>query len=411
MCIYAEDLRIFKRQGSDYYSFSLSGWPRGRRKSTYTTSRTQAMKVATAAIVREDQELSGATLREVAADYYLWDRCPHIRRLRDENKLISRLRAQSSRRALELYVFTDRIADLPFLDIKPGDCVDFRSRLRAQTGKSKGKLSPDRINRVITILHTVYQEEIARRGWIQVPYNPFDGLGKIHHDAARPGIFTREELASFFPPESLGQWADRCDYTSFLLAATAGMRRGEVLGLRRRSIDFIRRATRVQGSWHRGESELGEVKWGGRRTVPVPRRTIDALGDFRVDSAFARDEDLVFSDRDGCPLGGTWWRQRFIRFCKRRALTTSGGTSGRIVSATLLRPFSPKCFKIRDWIRPSSTSRSVGGPIVEPAKAPRTARTSSSMHKRLRSPNFWACPRSPSRSLPNHDFPRTHARL
>jgi len=321
---HAEDFRIFKRSGSHYYFYSLKGWPRSKRRSTYSKSIVQATKVA---FEREGQELHGLTLREVLTDYYVWDRCPHIRRLLDENKRMSKLHAKSSRRALELYVLTDPIAEQPFLEISPGEAIDYRSRLRSLEIPTKAgavkTLSPGRMNRVVTLLYTVYQEEITRRGRLQVPVNPFEGLGKIQYQAHHPGIFTREELASFFPADSLGHWQDHEEYAAFLLAETAGMRRGEVLGLRWRSIDFIRSLIHVVEAVHPGDDRT-EVKWGGRRRVPVPRRTIAALKELRTHARFGGDDNYVFCGPAGEPYGETWWRKRFNRFCKAAGIDRVG---------------------------------------------------------------------------------------
>ncbi len=328
MARHAEDYRVFRISKGSYYFYRLKGWPRNKRRSTYTKSLVQAVKVAKAAFEGQNQELVGLSLREVLADYYVWDRCPHIRRLLDENKRMSRLHAMSSRRAIELYVLADPIADYFFLGIQPGDCIDFRSRLRSLKIPTKNgslkTLSSNRVNRVMTILHTVYQEEITRRGRHQVLFNPFDGVGKIQYDEKKPGIFTREETAALFPPDSLGHWRDRYDYAAYLVAMTAGMRRGEVLGLKWGHVDFIRGVIDVRESWHKGENDNTEVKWGGARRVPVPLRTVEALLDLRERPYRTADADHIFCYREGGTFGETWWRKRFNDFCARAGIDRVG---------------------------------------------------------------------------------------
>jgi len=118
---HAEDFRVFKIANSPYYFFTLKGWPRGTRRSTYSKSLSRAHQVAKDASERESRAMGDVTLRGVAEPYYVWDRCPHVRRLLDEGKQISRRYVADCRRRLEAYVFTDPLVDLQFFDILPGD--------------------------------------------------------------------------------------------------------------------------------------------------------------------------------------------------------------------------------------------------------------------------------------------------
>ena len=69
-------------------------------------------------------------------------------------------------------------------------------------------------------------------------------------------------------------------YLPILLAATTGLRRGEILGLRWEDVDFENTSIAVRQSLEQTASGLGfkppkTVK--GRRVVALPRLTLDAL--------------------------------------------------------------------------------------------------------------------------------------
>jgi integrase len=133
------------------------------------------------------------------------------------------------------------------------------------------------------------------------------------------------ELASF-----LDQLRGDPLHAPILLAATTGMRRGEVLGLRWRDTDLdagrvaIRQtlaAVRdVDGDGGRHLLVFGEPKTAkGRRTVPLPPQTVAVLRAHRKAQAAERlqagpdytDRDLVFAEPDGTPIHPDKFRKRF----------------------------------------------------------------------------------------------------
>jgi integrase len=144
---------------------------------------------------------------------------------------------------------------------------------------------------------------------------------------ARPEMatWTAEELAAF-----LTQLRGDRLHTPVLLAATTGMRRGEVLGLRWRDVDLdaSRVAVRqtlaavrdVDGDIGRHMLVFGEPKTAkGRRTVPLPPQTVAALREYRRGQIAERllvgpdhiDRDLVFAEPDGSPMHPDKFRKRF----------------------------------------------------------------------------------------------------
>jgi integrase len=116
-------------------------------------------------------------------------------------------------------------------------------------------------------------------------------------------------------------------YPAFLLAATTGLRRGELLGLRWRNVDLDQARIAVRESLVpvAGELTFTTPKTAkGRRSVAVDPGTITAIREHRKLQIEERlkagpvyqDNDLVFATEDGSPLPPDrlrWAFERIIR--------------------------------------------------------------------------------------------------
>lgn len=120
--------------------------------------------------------------------------------------------------------------------------------------------------------------------------------------------WTADELRKF-----LEHVRDDRLYAAFLLAATTGMRRGEVLGMRWRDVDFERSRLAVAQTMTNVGTELvtsTPKTQKGTRSVALDPTTLDALKAHRRKQAaeqlaFGRDyleSELVFRDPDGAPV-------------------------------------------------------------------------------------------------------------
>ncbi len=280
------------------------------------------------------------TLREYAEPFYLWDKCPHIRRLLDENKSITKRYANIQRQTLEKYIFKDQIADMMISDIRRADVLDFRSRLLKRTGERT-------VNRVIGILKLIFKEGIYRE---ELDRDPTVGIGEIKYQKKITGIFSVDELKRLFPENSFGPWAGLLDYACFLLAATTGMRRGEILGLHWRNVDLDNGIIHIVEAW-KGGDEIGEPKWNQKRVAPLPERTIQVLSQLREDSIRTNPDDYVFCYDDGQRLGETWWKKHFQNAMKKAGIETRARNlkphSFRHTLNTLLRDAGQDPAKIR----------------------------------------------------------------
>ncbi|GAB6181714.1 tyrosine-type recombinase/integrase [Desulfotomaculum defluvii] len=100
---------------------------------------------------------------------------------------------------------------------------------------------------------------------------------------------------------------DHRDYLIVFTAVHTGMRRGEIIGLKWKDIDFKNRIARIQRSLQESEEEgiiLGSTKNEDGRPVPLPECLCELLKEYKktqVVNLFDK-ERLVFSDPDGDPV-------------------------------------------------------------------------------------------------------------
>jgi integrase len=144
--------------------------------------------------------------------------------------------------------------------------------------------------------------------------------------------WTAAQLAAFLD----GLRGDRLE-VPILLAATTGMRRGEVLGLRWSDLDLdagrlaVRQTLTAPRNPDTGKHVpiFGEPKTRrGKRSVPLPGQTVAALRAHRKAQAAERlavgpdytDHGLVFAEPDGSPIHPDRFRERFEHRVARSGL-------------------------------------------------------------------------------------------
>jgi integrase len=280
------------------------------------------------------------TLGEYAAAFFVWDQCPHIQRLTDDGKSIGAKHVRDSRSRLTKHILPDKVAAIPMVKVTRGDLLDFRGRVRESLGTNS-------VNKVMKTLKTIFAEAVYRQ---DLEINPAAGIGNIKYEQEELGIFTVNELFSFFPADSFGPWKDIYDYTCFLIAATTGMRRSEILALRWQNVDFDSAFVHVVEAW-KDPHELGKPKWNKTRVVPISTRTVESLKVLKANSKTPELKDLVFSYADGKRFGGTWWQKRFRSAMARAKIDYSGRNlkphSFRHTLNTLLRNAGQDPAKIR----------------------------------------------------------------
>jgi len=126
----------------------------------------------------------------------------------------------------------------------------------------------------------------------------------LHRDPDAPAV-TDEEAAA-------RRAEDRQDGELVRVAAYAGLRRGELVALRWRDVDFIRRKLIVRRAVS-ANVDSSSTKSRRAREVPLPDQAAGALDRLSQRGDFARPDDHVFANRLGRRLDGSALRRRVQR--------------------------------------------------------------------------------------------------
>lgn len=156
-----------------------------------------------------------------SAEQFLdWQCCPHINRLIEEGKSITKRYAAIQRGSLLKIILPSNLSLLKLNEVKPSHIIDFRASL------SKLSLASSTVNKIMNALKEIFHEFSYRE---DLPYNPTLDVGIVKEYRKERGVLTVDELKLLFPLDYLKIWTNEIDYTCFIIAASTGMRRGEVL--------------------------------------------------------------------------------------------------------------------------------------------------------------------------------------
>lgn len=189
-----------------------------------------------------------------------------------------------------------------------------------------GGLSAKTVRNIHGLLHKALRDAVRKN---LVPRNVADAADppKLHRaNRDEMKTWTPVQLRVFFDGIAEHRLAP-----AYLLAATTGMRRGEVLGVRWRDIDFKARRLHVRQTILSVNYQLtvGQPKTlRGERKISLDAETIRVLTAHRAAQRHERqllgtgyhEHDLVFAREDGNPVHPDYFSQTFDRTVKRLKL-------------------------------------------------------------------------------------------
>jgi integrase len=277
---------------------------RGRPPTGYFTTRTAedwlrdtldaARRGTLPGLVRTD-----ATFAEAAAEWLRYaehDRACKPSTLRDYRSVLN---------ARILPAF----GEIKLEEITPGMVGEWRAGL--STGRER-PLSNRTVNKALTIFGGIMER--ARRMY-GLPSNPVRDIEKLRErwDATRFNFYSPEEVHALARAAGSEQ-----DAAIYLTAAFTGLRRGEIVALRWRDVDFDRSSIRVSASY--GDGKLTSPKSGRGRVVPMVPEVAEVLARLGQRHQLTEDDDLVFPGTGGDHLDGSALRRRFVAAQERAGL-------------------------------------------------------------------------------------------
>jgi integrase len=183
--------------------------------------------------------------------------------------------------------------------------------------KQREGLKSKTVGKQLTFLHGIFRHAM-KKGWATA--NPVAAVDRPREPESDPDIrfLTHEELEALLRAVVDPEFR-QVDNPLLLVAATCGLRQGELVALRWRDIDWTAGVIRVRRNFTRGH-------WGApksrrsSRAVPMIARTAGALDRLFKSSQFQADDDLVFAHPElGSVLDASKLRKRF-----KKALASAG---------------------------------------------------------------------------------------
>ncbi|WP_339803294.1 site-specific integrase [Paenibacillus sp. FSL R5-0744] len=220
------------------------------------------------------------------------------------------------------YHIIPQLGQYKMVNLSPQHLVSMYDRL--QNGERK--LSPQTINHVHKVLHDALKMAVQ---WGQLTRNVSDLVKPPKLPRAETKVWTENELVKFLEFTKNSRY-----YIIFLLAATTGMRRGEVLGVKWDDIDLKAGKLTVRRSYTRGL--VGHIfqepkTRAGIRSIVLPQQTIDALkqhrllleGDIRTSEKKGTEYNnhgLVVQTKNGFPVNPYYLESRWLDLLRKSGL-------------------------------------------------------------------------------------------
>ncbi|MFZ2781344.1 MAG: site-specific integrase [Rectinemataceae bacterium] len=217
------------------------------------------------------------TFKDFTKDYFAWDG-PYIKSLLLRGKQIGQRHAANQQAYLENYLVKE------FGELKPKQIDADRIQEYAVELRAQG-LSASTVNHILNTLQIVLQGALRKKVIQALP--EISTVGGVRTER---GVLTLEEVKKFFAQS----WKDERYLAINLIAATTGMRLGEILGLTR---DAVKDGyLEVKASWERGKGLKG-TKSGRPRLLPLVAKTKASLARVMETTTFTEPSDFVFPGR------------------------------------------------------------------------------------------------------------------
>jgi integrase len=260
---------------------------------------------------------SRITLNEAAEAWLDRAKAGAIRNRRGDRYKPSALRGYA--RGLQLHVLpalgTRRLGELTRRDVQ-----DFVDELLAHG------YDPSTVKNILNPLQAIYRRALARG---HVAVNPTVGLELPRSESTRDRIASPAEAAqllSVLPDEDRAIWAT---------AMYAGLRRGELRGLRWSDVDLDKGILRVERGWDDHEGEITGKTRAALRTVPIAAVLRGELVAHKLRTGRG-GEALVFGATDERPFEPSTIRRRALAAWEVAGLTPIGLHECRHTFASLM---------------------------------------------------------------------------
>lgn len=220
----------------------------------------------------DDHNARKHTLNDAIAKYLEFSSLGNVQRFTQQRKK-------------QLAWWSERMGDNFLADIKAEKINEYKRELMLTKGgrgaQTPTRLKPATVNSYIAALSVVLNHATRELHWLH--FNPVQGVQKLELKNARVRYLTKEERESLL---NVCHKRHPLLYPWVLMAISTGMRKGELLALTWKDIDFDRKILRVEQS-----------KNGDKRSVPLTGRAFELLKEMHGKRHPA--SQLIFARADG----------------------------------------------------------------------------------------------------------------
>jgi integrase len=256
------DFGIFPRRSRKtvfYYYWIYDQDGRRKYRSTGKTTYNEALKYCrTLQIKGQLFYATSYSFDSFTKDFFDYEKCPYINGRLLRGFSYGRTWAKRQRNLLEKIIIPHfNNMDIRVISSKTIDTFILQLR-QVNTGAKT-------VNHILTTIKSIFGYA-TKMGIIEI--NPAENIKPFKAISKEKGVFTRDELSRLFSnPENSKIWTSFMHFLLNYLAATTGLRLGEILALKPENITET--SINVIHSWNRLEGLKG-TKTGKTRTVPIP---------------------------------------------------------------------------------------------------------------------------------------------
>lgn len=243
-------------------------------------------------------DCSTYTFRQYAKDFFDYEKCPRLKRLRSEGKDRVKRSCDNARKDLVNYVFKSSFSRLVLKDIRKADVLNLRQELLKRT-------TPGRVNDIITAVKIVFSEAVYNE---HIMYNPARNISSLAETHKPVTVFSSEDYDKLFSIDDVGKmikiWGTYADFIIEFIERWTGMRNGEARCLKWKNIDFDNGYIYITNAFKDQDSKtIGCTKNGKERIAPLCPQLRKALINYKEHYAFHTDnDDFVCCNKDGSPF-------------------------------------------------------------------------------------------------------------
>ena len=303
------------------------------KRVPHSTGKTTKVEAAQYAAEMAKQGIQSPVAKKKLSEYLPEALEKHIQMRAADGDPLNELHCQDSRRYIR-YILSDKISNIELGDVTVSHVQDFKLRLLERM-KDKRNTA----NRVLRLLKMLLRTAYERQEIPRDPSGGSRGVRRITVKAKTRGIYSSEQLECLFPPDPWGAtnfnpWADIFDYSTFLLAASTGLRRKEVLGLQWDSVFLEEEIPYVvvteelaKSKKQRATPFFDKVIFGEDRAVRAVKKLRDTSSRKTakvMNMEGTPIEGYVFGYADGSPRRTTWWKDHLGKALKKANIDRGG---------------------------------------------------------------------------------------